>query len=305
MIYFSDFDAGASSALSDQWRVRFPTGNGSNSEASGAVQVFEIEMRATSGGSDQCTGGTASASSEFSGRPALNAFNNSTAAGNDWSSAIGSALDAWVQYVFPASVQVGELLLTCDASAAPPTSFILEYYDGSNWVAHYEDRGRLTWTGMETKTFDCSGSYVEPAGYKQWRIKVDTGAPSGYATLRDLQMRETSGGIDRTFGGTAAITTGGSSFSRTAAQIFNSNTAQSDSWYAGSPNNGTGHVIQFTFGHNQDITEIAAMRGDFDGCFQQYTIQYYDPDTATWVDSWQTPSGLTYSTGVYNVQTKP
>lgn len=89
------------------WRLQFSR---DNNGAEGAISCAEVEMRATTGGADQCAGGTASAHSVFSGSPASNAFDNNAA--TIWS-ANGSSNNAWLKYDFGVgnAVSVAQIML--------------------------------------------------------------------------------------------------------------------------------------------------------------------------------------------------
>lgn len=101
----------------------------------------EMEMRATPGGSDQCSGGTATASTTFSGAGAANAFDNS--ASSVWSGS-GANFEDWIRYQFAAPVSVGQISIK-----ARNDSFFL---DAPKWAAmQYSDDG-AKWTTAWTIT---------------------------------------------------------------------------------------------------------------------------------------------------------
>lgn len=82
------------------WRVHMARSNNGGSTFAAA----EVEMRATPGGADQCSGGTATAHSNFSGSfDAPKAFDNNAA--TLWS-ASGGTSNGWLQYDFGLGVQV-------------------------------------------------------------------------------------------------------------------------------------------------------------------------------------------------------
>lgn len=93
-----------------------------------SVSIGEIEMRATVGGADQCAGGTASASTTFSGFPASQAFDNDP--NTRWAS--NANMRAWIQYEFPAPVDVAQILIRSPdagnyASGQMPREFSLQW----------------------------------------------------------------------------------------------------------------------------------------------------------------------------------
>lgn len=121
--------------------------------------LAEIEMRATPSGSDQCSGGTASASSSFSGSfPASNAFDNNVS--TLWSA--GNTVDGqnapWLQYQFASAVHVAELVLTGrnDGFAqTSPIAFALQYADASTgpWTTALAGNSLPTWSVGESRTY--------------------------------------------------------------------------------------------------------------------------------------------------------
>lgn len=133
------------------WRLRFPHGN------VGAVSDFliirEIEMRATVGGADQCTGGTAFASSDLGGGswvPA-NAFDNSSA---EWSTTSGQDVNSHIGYQFASPVVVEEFTVQVSTDAnLVPRSLVLEYSDNGTNYTPVAEATLLSWTSTEIKTF--------------------------------------------------------------------------------------------------------------------------------------------------------
>lgn len=128
--------------LATIWRIAFAA---NAATGSATVGMAEVEMRATAGGADQCTGGSASAG----GGTAANAVDNNTA--TEWSTSDTFALD-W-QYDFASAVEVRQLVITgCATAAKSPNSFTLKFYDGAGFQDALVVSG-LTWTATETKTF--------------------------------------------------------------------------------------------------------------------------------------------------------
>lgn len=87
------------------WRIHCARSSDGNFTFSAA----EIEMRATPGGADQCTGGTPTAHSNFSSSfDAPKAFDNNAA--TLWS-ANGSTSNGWLKYQFASPVTVAEVMI--------------------------------------------------------------------------------------------------------------------------------------------------------------------------------------------------
>nr|WP_295378348.1 DUF2163 domain-containing protein [Pseudoxanthomonas sp.] len=105
-------------AVHTYWRV-----NVSAIQSGSRVRVYELEMRATKGGADQCAGGTASASTTNGVNVASRAFDNSTSL--FWEA---TGTSGWIKYQFAAPVDVLELVVTALATGGPKT-FTLEWSD--------------------------------------------------------------------------------------------------------------------------------------------------------------------------------
>lgn len=132
----------------DDWRLfGFP-------ENDDSVAAAEIQMRASVGGADQCTGGTATASSEFSG-----SFGASKAFDDNPSSLWSTGTDrvaAWIRYQFVAAVDVVEVLIRARSSLPGQTyeGFGLQWKDGAGaWTTAWYVDGEIGWTDGEERTF--------------------------------------------------------------------------------------------------------------------------------------------------------
>lgn len=148
-ISLSDFYSKVRTA---QWRVLVLS---TRTVDSFAVFISEIEMRSLSGGTDLCTGGTATALSTTSGFLAPAAFDNSTTTG--WSTASAAALPIWIQYTFVSPVSVNEITIRSGDTGAranrAPRTFAVEYYNGSTWVTRYTSPDQAAWGTSELRTF--------------------------------------------------------------------------------------------------------------------------------------------------------
>lgn len=133
---------------STQWRVRLPRGSVSWTQPN----IGEIEMLNAVGGTDQCNGGTADASSEFSGSfTAANAFDNGAGV---WAPSTGNAT-CWIRYTFGSAVAVPSFTMLTPNATTGPKQVILEYWDGAAWVITYDSGALsdLSWSVSTTKTF--------------------------------------------------------------------------------------------------------------------------------------------------------
>lgn len=106
-------------------------------------------MRATVGGSDQCSGGAASASSTIAGSPA-NAFDGNTS--TEWTS---STFPQWIKYTFASDVEVLEFTISSGTvSGDSPKDFRLEYSDNdADWTSVYSKTEEINWATQETRTY--------------------------------------------------------------------------------------------------------------------------------------------------------
>ncbi len=94
------------------------------------------QMRATPGGADLCTGGTASANADGGGGyTAAQAFDNSDS--TFWY--VAPPAGAWLQYTFASAVSVREIYIRAGDAQRYwcPQQIVLQYYDGSTWVTVY------------------------------------------------------------------------------------------------------------------------------------------------------------------------
>jgi hypothetical protein len=129
------------------WRINIFANAGDAS----LLAISEIEMRATAGGADQCTGGTATASSATSGFEAPNAFDNS--ATTRWSTAAGPN---WIAYQFPSAVDVAEYTIQAHETlpSRSPRDWQFEYSDdGVTWTPIEDRYGVTGWTSGQIRTF--------------------------------------------------------------------------------------------------------------------------------------------------------
>lgn len=131
------------------WRIRYL-----NTQSGAYCSVGEIEMAASTGGADQCNGGTAIASDNAPGGSISNAFNNNPASG--W---YAYTPPQHIGYVFTAPVMVTTVRITAEngflaGAAASPKDFNVEYSDnGTDWSIAASFTEQTEWTTGETRTF--------------------------------------------------------------------------------------------------------------------------------------------------------
>lgn len=143
------------------WRVLIlETVDGGDTTSVASIQ--EIEMRATPGGADQASGGTALSSSEASGTFADdNAFDDGSAS-EAWVSATGGYGTQWIGYDFGSAVEVQQVAIskrTDNASGhdeAPIYAEVQRSDDGSAWTRAWTICTTDDWAagaGAETRVF--------------------------------------------------------------------------------------------------------------------------------------------------------
>lgn len=131
------------------WRLKITANAGDGS----FTAVGEIELRATVGGADQCSGGTPFASGSYNESTWAkgNAFDNSAATA--W---LEEALVGWIGYKFASAVSVLEYTVQAPPtnSTRSPATFELQWSDDGNSWAAADSRSGQTWTNGEIKTFE-------------------------------------------------------------------------------------------------------------------------------------------------------
>lgn len=182
------------------WRIR------NHGCDDGQVGVGEIEMRATYGGADQCTGGTAIASGSYGGGySASSAFDNNTT--SNWFQNGGQGYEgAWVGYDFGSGndVEVNEIRI-CPAvesnNGCPRIFYVESSDDNSTW--NYEFTGFNTaWSSHTYVTFQ--RPVVQPSN-RHWgilSIRHNIGTTNRDAVISEIEMRDGPGGTDLTGSGT-------------------------------------------------------------------------------------------------------
>lgn len=298
MIYFSDFSTGGASGPSaTYWRLRFPGG----AAASTYLTLAEIEMRATEGGADQCTGGTATASSNNAGFLPSYAFNDDT--GNAWATSNGGDDNSWIRYQFAAPVHVNEVTLrTFSTYDEGPRDMVVEYSsDGSTWTEYWSETNLYGWGINETKTFRKSAAYTE-SGHRFWRFLFTNGSGGSYLALTEAEMRATAGGVDLTDAGytraLASSTYGGTNVSR----VFN-NVLDTNEW-ATATSGAVNSWVMVQFPAGQAVNEVMLRNCNHGGEYPRDVSVQWSDDRTNWTTEWSFTSGFTGSLQI-KVFTKP
>jgi hypothetical protein len=154
-VAWSANDTVAVLASGQAWRIYVTASSGGGN----TIGTTEVEMRATVGGADQCTGGRALGSSMTTGFGARFAFDNNTT--NAWQSH-STGVPGWIGYKFSSAVSVAEMTIRAASSFAQSFgSLAVEKWDGSAWVQMASWTGQ-SWSAGETKTFAITASTARP-----------------------------------------------------------------------------------------------------------------------------------------------
>lgn len=134
-----------------------------------AVVLAELALRATAGGANLCTGGTAFASSQYSASyNAAKAFDGSL--GTYWN-AFNLTMPQFVGYHLAAASSVVEMALSARNVASNdgmPVDFALQYSTNSTtgadgtWTTLWSVDHQAAWAASEVRTFDVTKPYVPP-----------------------------------------------------------------------------------------------------------------------------------------------
>lgn len=116
-------------------------------------------------GSDLCSGGAATASSQYSGFEASRAFDDNAA--TLWET--NNATTGWLRYAFGVAKIVNRATIQCwDFANRAPKDFTIEGWNGSGWVVLKTVTGSTGWGVREARVFD----FENTTGYTDYRINV-------------------------------------------------------------------------------------------------------------------------------------
>lgn len=236
---------GGGGPTSDQWRIKiWETRNAGQNPA-----LAEVQFRATSGGANQATGGTASASTTNGTSTADKAFNGNS---SDWWQAGSGTAPQTLAYTSPSAVAVNEVSLQCVPGSVveAPISVDVEYWDGSAWVCAWSFFTPATWATGETRVFT-KPAHAAITAVRYLLIYAPI-AVSGTAILaEEIEAHTSHGGADVTGSGTATGTPGTFSGTEGPDKAFNNNTG--DWWQPATPANA---IYDFGSGNAFAINEL-------------------------------------------------
>lgn len=139
---------GPPTASSTQWRVFIEASN----NATLPTRIARLEMFDTIGGTDQATGGTATASNAAGSHPASDAIDTNSA--TYWEN-IGTT--GWLQVTFGSAKAIKEIAITYPTGQSSdtnaPRDIRAEYWDGTKWVPTASFRNETGWVSTERRVF--------------------------------------------------------------------------------------------------------------------------------------------------------
>ena len=129
-----------------RWRLYITAING-GAEAG----VAALTMALTPGGSDVCTGGSATASSQYDNSySADKAFDGNSS--TNWN-ASSASVPAWLEYHYATTSLIAEYSIQAISAGKTPKDFSLQYFDGSGWVDADTQTNETGWSAGEARTY--------------------------------------------------------------------------------------------------------------------------------------------------------
>lgn len=170
---------------STKWRINITAASGSFSAA-----IQQLSMYAAGSLTDLCTGGTATASSEYSGSySAAKAFDGNSS--TDWMT--NTAKPQWIQYEFAAAQSVVAIAITASVYASL-IDFTLDYWDGAAWVTVLTVAGEGDWSTNAVRTYSA-------VSQQMWRLYVSASGSGLVVQIAEMEMHLTAGGANECAGG--------------------------------------------------------------------------------------------------------
>jgi hypothetical protein len=267
------------------WRLLFE-GQAPNNPGS-YINISELQMRATSGGSNQCSGGTATADSNYGSQTPSLAFDGNNA--TYWESNQGTG-NRWLKYQFASPVAVLEYVIRNGPFAVEgPSSWTLQYSDdNSTWHDADTRHQQAAWTANETRTFTLD---ADATNTLYWRLNITASDGGTYACIREMEMHATVGGADQCTGGTADSDTYSSGHLASAA--FDNNTTTT---YWESLGNSGPWWLRYRFSAPTSVAEYSIQGHNFGGEFPKTWTLERSGDGVNWtvVD---TQTNITFTGG--------
>jgi hypothetical protein len=267
------------------WRLVI-TSNYGDSTYSG---LAEIEMRATPGGANLCTGGTPSVSNSAGGGSSSTPFNGSTS--DVW---YANGTDRWAQYQFASPVGIAEIAVT---------AYNVEAQFGriaKGMTLQYSDDGS-TFTDAFSCVFDgavlgATRAFPQAAfdtGFARvWRINVTARNGGNFTYIGEIELRAAASGTDQT--SPCGTTPGGLTTGRAVGPSSPWNAFDDDTATA----SGQGSLpfyVGFVSPDPIQVEEIAMTNfNQTSRSPKDFTLDWLDQDGATW-HTQKTWTGITWA----------
>ncbi len=286
------------------WRLRTIAQNGGGFQSDELILLTEIEMRITSGGADQCTGGTAIgtdgyASGTSEDPPSAFDNNNSTFWQAFWNGG-ADAWRTWIGYDFGAGNEKDIMQLSVRAHASylsrTPRIAVVESSDDAvtwthEWIVHF---GVSTNTGAWASVGPVITTKPTVQSSNQYWAVFSFSRDDDNAHMSCAELKFYEGGADVTSGG-SGLADSRLSGSYPVGNAFDGN--NSTFWHSGT----RGWCVlgyDFGSGNNKDIDRFDfRARNDFDGQAPVAGFVAYSQDGISWLRDWSFRSPPTWATG--------
>ena len=148
---------------------------------------YDVSVETSTSGVNFCVGGTASASSEYSGYPASDAFSSS----NFWASSAIETYPHWIKYdLGSGNTKIAQQykLTARNPSYNPSSAWLFQgSNDDSSWT-DIDSQSSISWSSGETKAFD---SFINSTGYRYYRFYFTaSGSASNIAEMAYIEIME-------------------------------------------------------------------------------------------------------------------
>jgi hypothetical protein len=281
------------------WRLNITAINGGS-----LIRIDEIELSEAAHGTSVAAGGTAAASSTFSGSfLAENAFTGALG-DSSWATPSGTTT-GWISYDFGSGVtkEIASVVLNVFASDTDrmPTAFDVQYSDdNSSWTTAWSVSSATGWAAGERRAFSNNGY---GSNTQSWRISVaDSSGLDGAASLQiaSFVFRTTSGGSDQASGGVAF-----GSLSKDLTTLPNKLVDANAATFFQTVSSSFPATAGYKFSAAITIVEITITAGPSvaTGSPKTFDVQYWDG--SAWQTKWTVTGSSGWTTGLTRTFTDP
>lgn len=294
------FGSGPSAPSAQRWRIYITKIN----DATDFCRIGYLQMR--QGSTNLSTGGTASASSEFSGYTAAEGFNNLLTSNNYWASSTVNVPE-WLEYDFGSAVTIDNLLFQAPThiETGMPRDFALEYYNGSSWVEYWSTTDfcsdiSASISGDNWRKGEVRGVIVDGSGVagqsRSWRVLISALDTGTRPRIGEAEWKVSSSEVSQT--GTSTNTFAMDAFTGFQPEdAFNNLLSSNNHWAANSTSSAGWHSHWMGDNSYQACDELVMIAPSQSGTAgdmpEDFNIQYRDENTGNWV----TASSVTGETG--------